>query len=77
MNTFDRVKAFVDEYIALCKKHDMLMLGKTVDNLLNPADIATMRKIGMPDGWLDYYFDYLSNDDTIKFCEQVIEEHNV
>ena len=81
--TREDIVNFIDDYLDLCDKYGLILLGKFDDNFLCPADIETMRGIATKDGqqpemeiWLDKYYDDLSSEEVIDYCYSRIEEYN-
>ena len=78
----ERVAEFLDHYVEICEKYGLILLGKTVDDFVVPADVETIRKEYKRKNsdpgfevWLNQYFDFTVSEKTIDYCVNVIEEN--
>ena len=81
--TREDIVNFIDDYLDLCDKYGLILLGKNHDTFVVPADVDTLRKLATADGckkdmedWLDKYYDDISSEEVIDYCYSRIEEYN-
>ena len=75
MTARERVKAFVDAYVQLCKEHDFVMVG--VELGTDPRVCPVYTKILRSEGYsldVDKMLNYSNSDYVVDFCANTIED---